>query len=341
MGGQIEAIATALPSSGDAAELRAALAVMAMVGVTSGHQLLALPVPHDAPPNASPYCCARPSTPGLLGRLGARRRLPGMTGPFRTARLDVVPLRIEHAAEMAAVLSDPALHTFIGGAPASPENLRARYRRLVAGSPDPSVTWCNWVLRLREDSRLVGTSRPRSDRPSRRSPGWSAPRGSGGAWPPKPPASRFTNQRQPSGRRTQYDTHPESWSRKARNTSPTARRWGSTAATSSTAGSGCGVMGLGDRLQEQVRRGGDEAALRNRWSDGNRWGDENRDQDDVRVTSSVASTICRRSRSRETAGRRSAISPSRRSIMRRPISSMGWRTLVSGGSMWRAMAESS
>lgn len=185
MGGQIEAIATALPSSGDAAELRAALAVMAMVGVTSGHQLLALPVPHDAPPNASPYCCARPSTPGLLGRLGARRRLPGMTGPFRTARLDVVPLRIEHAAEMAAVLSDPALHTFIGGAPASPENLRARYRRLVAGSPDPSVTWCNWVLRLREDSRLVGTSRPRSDRPSRRSPGWSAPRGSGGAWPPE------------------------------------------------------------------------------------------------------------------------------------------------------------
>lgn len=80
-----------------------------------------------------------------------------MTGPFRTARLDVVPLRIEHAAEMAAVLSDPALHTFIGGAPASPEDLRARYLRLVAGSPDPSVTWCNWVLRLREDSRLVGT----------------------------------------------------------------------------------------------------------------------------------------------------------------------------------------
>ncbi|MCX4880991.1 MULTISPECIES: GNAT family N-acetyltransferase [unclassified Streptomyces] len=80
-----------------------------------------------------------------------------MTEPFRTARLDVVPLRVGHAAEMAAVLSDPALHTFIGGAPASPEDLRARYERLVAGSSDPSVTWCNWVLRLREDSRLVGT----------------------------------------------------------------------------------------------------------------------------------------------------------------------------------------
>ncbi|GAB2845323.1 GNAT family N-acetyltransferase [Streptomyces deserti] len=74
-----------------------------------------------------------------------------------TARLDLLPLRVEHAAEMAAVLSDPALHLFIGGAPHSPEALRARYERLVAGSPDPSVSWCNWVLRLRAGQRLVGT----------------------------------------------------------------------------------------------------------------------------------------------------------------------------------------
>ncbi|GKQ37663.1 hypothetical protein ALMP_42000 [Streptomyces sp. A012304] len=58
---------------------------------------------------------------------------------------------------MAVVLSDPALHTFIGGSPGTPEAVRARYERLVAGSPDPSVSWCNWVLRLREDARLVGT----------------------------------------------------------------------------------------------------------------------------------------------------------------------------------------
>jgi len=80
-----------------------------------------------------------------------------MTEPFRTARLDVVPLRVGHADEMAAVLSDPALHTFIGGSPASPGDLRARYERLVAGSPDPAVAWCNWVLTLREESRPVGT----------------------------------------------------------------------------------------------------------------------------------------------------------------------------------------
>ena len=74
-----------------------------------------------------------------------------------TSRLDLVPLRVEHAEEMAEVLSDPALHTYIGGAPASPEALRSRYERLVAGSPDPAVVWCNWVLRARTEGCLVGT----------------------------------------------------------------------------------------------------------------------------------------------------------------------------------------
>ncbi|MFD5759939.1 GNAT family N-acetyltransferase [Streptomyces sp. NPDC127044] len=76
---------------------------------------------------------------------------------LRTARLDLLPLRVEHAGEMAEVLSDPELHTFIGGTPATPEALRSRYERLAAGSPDPAVVWCNWVLRLREEGCLVGT----------------------------------------------------------------------------------------------------------------------------------------------------------------------------------------
>lgn len=58
---------------------------------------------------------------------------------------------------MAAVLSDPALHTFTGGAPLTPAALRTRYERLVAGSPDPAVSWLNWVLRLRAEARLTGT----------------------------------------------------------------------------------------------------------------------------------------------------------------------------------------
>lgn len=58
---------------------------------------------------------------------------------------------------MAGVLSDPALHTFIGGAPDTPGALRARYERLAAGSPDPGVLWLNWVLRERATGSLVGT----------------------------------------------------------------------------------------------------------------------------------------------------------------------------------------
>ncbi|MFB7462131.1 GNAT family N-acetyltransferase [Streptomyces sp. NPDC056224] len=74
-----------------------------------------------------------------------------------TPRLDLLPLSPAHADEMALVLADPALHAFIGGAPLSPGGLRARYERLAAGSPDPEVVWANWVLRLRERGRLVGT----------------------------------------------------------------------------------------------------------------------------------------------------------------------------------------
>ncbi|POX56102.1 GNAT family N-acetyltransferase [Streptomyces sp. Ru71] len=67
---------------------------------------------------------------------------------------------------MAAVLSDPALHTFIGGTPLDRQALRARYERLVAGSPDPAVSWCNWVLRLRAEDRLIGTVQATVDTPA-------------------------------------------------------------------------------------------------------------------------------------------------------------------------------
>ena len=74
-----------------------------------------------------------------------------------TERLELLPLRVEHAEEMAAVLSDPALHTFIGGTPDTPQALRSRYQRLSSGSPDPAVSWLNWVIRLRDEACLTGT----------------------------------------------------------------------------------------------------------------------------------------------------------------------------------------
>ncbi|MFE2288585.1 GNAT family N-acetyltransferase [Streptomyces sp. NPDC059443] len=78
-------------------------------------------------------------------------------GTIRTGRLTLLPLRASYAEEMVAVLADPALHTFIGGAPDTAEALRTRYERLVAGSPDPAVSWCNWVVRLDDADCLTGT----------------------------------------------------------------------------------------------------------------------------------------------------------------------------------------
>ncbi|MEU8618458.1 GNAT family N-acetyltransferase [Streptomyces sp. NPDC048623] len=78
--------------------------------------------------------------------------------PLRAARLDLEPLRLDHAAELTGALADPALHLFIGGAPLAEPELRARHERLLAGPPDPATTmWCNWVLRLRETGAAIGT----------------------------------------------------------------------------------------------------------------------------------------------------------------------------------------
>jgi RimJ/RimL family protein N-acetyltransferase len=62
----------------------------------------------------------------------------------------IEPLRVDHAAEMVGVLSDPAIYEFIGGAPPTAEELAARYARQV-GHPG----WLNWIVR--EDGRAVGT----------------------------------------------------------------------------------------------------------------------------------------------------------------------------------------
>jgi RimJ/RimL family protein N-acetyltransferase len=74
-----------------------------------------------------------------------------------TARLVLTPLRVDDADAMVEVLEDPRLHEFVGGRPASLDELRAQYRRFVAGSPDPNERWLNWIVRLGVDARPVGT----------------------------------------------------------------------------------------------------------------------------------------------------------------------------------------
>jgi enoyl-CoA hydratase/carnithine racemase len=73
-------------------------------------------------------------------------------------RLTLEPLRVEHADELAPVLDDQKLHEFIGGRPATAEELRARFARQTAGSPDRREQWLNWVARIRTTGEVVGTA---------------------------------------------------------------------------------------------------------------------------------------------------------------------------------------
>lgn len=81
-----------------------------------------------------------------------------MTPHLRTRRLDLDPLAVDDATEMAVVLGDPALYTFTGGEPPTEATLRRRYARLVAGPAEPTrETWHNWIVRLVDDRTVVGT----------------------------------------------------------------------------------------------------------------------------------------------------------------------------------------
>jgi RimJ/RimL family protein N-acetyltransferase len=82
--------------------------------------------------------------------------MPTIAEPITTRRLTLIPLSAGHADEMAAALGDPELYTFVGGYPPTAEELRARYERWITGSPDPSVSWCNWVIQLRAPRCLAG-----------------------------------------------------------------------------------------------------------------------------------------------------------------------------------------
>lgn len=77
---------------------------------------------------------------------------------LESERLRLEPLTVEHADEMVTVLDDADLHVFIGGQPATREELRARYEQLVVGhSRDGTQRWFNWVIRRRDDGRAAGT----------------------------------------------------------------------------------------------------------------------------------------------------------------------------------------
>jgi len=77
---------------------------------------------------------------------------------WRTERLDLEPLAVAHATELAPLLDDPRLHEFTGGVPVGAAALADRYRRLEKRrSPGGDQGWGNWVMRVRATGRAVGT----------------------------------------------------------------------------------------------------------------------------------------------------------------------------------------
>ncbi len=72
-------------------------------------------------------------------------------------RLRLEPLRPEHAALLFEPMQDPAQFRFIPSDPPKSEaELRARFERAAAGSPDPGARWYNWLVRTLDDSVPIG-----------------------------------------------------------------------------------------------------------------------------------------------------------------------------------------
>jgi RimJ/RimL family protein N-acetyltransferase len=79
------------------------------------------------------------------------------TARLQSERLTLVPMGPEHAAELAVVLGDPALHRFTGGEPEDVTILAQRLERQSRGSPVPGQRWCNWVVRRSPAGSAIGT----------------------------------------------------------------------------------------------------------------------------------------------------------------------------------------
>ena len=79
--------------------------------------------------------------------------IPRLTSP----RLILEPLTIAAAREMGAVLADPALYRYIGGAAPDPVSLAERYAvQVKRRSPNGAERWLNWIVRRWESREAVG-----------------------------------------------------------------------------------------------------------------------------------------------------------------------------------------
>lgn len=75
--------------------------------------------------------------------------------PLHTPRLELEPLRVDHAADLAPVLDDESLHEFTGGQPVTTAEMTDQFNvRVNERSPDGNEAWLNWVLRY--DGQAIG-----------------------------------------------------------------------------------------------------------------------------------------------------------------------------------------
>ena len=80
-----------------------------------------------------------------------------MTDDVAARRLVLVPLTLDDAGEMVAVLAGDELYAFTGGRPPTFPELHARYaRQLVGHSSDGGQEWLNWIIRLVRDQTAIG-----------------------------------------------------------------------------------------------------------------------------------------------------------------------------------------
>jgi ribosomal-protein-alanine N-acetyltransferase len=76
---------------------------------------------------------------------------------LETDRLILEPIGEIHASEMAALLADPDLHTFVPSDPPTLEQLKTQYKYWESRiSPKEDELWLNWVGRLKSNSKIVG-----------------------------------------------------------------------------------------------------------------------------------------------------------------------------------------
>ena len=83
-----------------------------------------------------------------------------------TKRLVLSRIARDDVDELVAMLLNPVLYDFIGGAPASATAAGDRVARWLRGSTDPDVLWVNYVARRRDDGRLVGLAQATVSRES-------------------------------------------------------------------------------------------------------------------------------------------------------------------------------